>query len=214
MANKRVCDLANAESVSDSDMLLVDTGSASKKVTKKVLLSNCSPKEHSHSYNDLTDKPTLLQGEKGDTGVSIKSITSTNNTSDGGTSVVTVTLTDGSKSTFNVKNGSKGSTGEKGDKGDKGEQGIQGEPGKQGIQGEKGDKGDKGEDGSNGKDGLTTTVSVNGTNYKHSNGVITLPNYPTDSSAKVAELEGRVATLETTVADLVARLEALETPTE
>jgi hypothetical protein len=162
MANKRVCDLANANSVSDSDMLLVDTGSASKKVTKKVLLSNCSPKEHSHSYNDLTDKPTLLQGEKGD----------------------------------------------KGDKGDTGEQGIQG------IQGEKGDKGDKGEDGSNGKDGLTTTVSVNGTNYKHSNGVITLPNYPTDSSAKVAELEGRVATLETTVADLVARLEALETPTE
>ena len=208
MANKRVCDLANAESVSDSDMLLVDTGSKSKKVTKKVLLSNCSPKEHSHSYNDLTDKPTLLQGEKGDTGVSIKSITSTNNTSDGGTSVVTVTLTDGSKSTFNVKNGSKGSTGEKGDKGDKGD------TGKQGIQGEKGDKGDKGENGSNGKDGLTTTVSVNGTNYKHSNGVITLPNYPTDSSAKVAELEGRVATLETTVADLVARLEALETPTE
>ena len=102
MANKRVCDLANANSVSDSDVLLVDTGSASKKVTKKVLLSNCSPREHSHSYNDLTDKPTLLQGEKGDTGVSIKSITSTNNTSDGGTSVVTITLTDGSKSTFNV----------------------------------------------------------------------------------------------------------------
>ena len=187
MANKRVCDLANANSVSDSDVLLVDTGSASKKVTKKVLLSNCSPKEHSHSYNDLTDKPTLLQGEKGDTGVSIESITSTNNTSDGGTSVVTVTLTDGSKSTFNVKNGSKGSTGEKGDKGDKGD---------------------------TGEDGLTTTISVNGTNYKHSNGVITLPNYPTDSSTKVAELEGKVATLEATVADLVARLEALEAPTE
>lgn len=205
MANKRVCDLANANSVSDSDMLLVDTGFASKKVTKEVLLSSCSPKEHSHSYNDLTDKPTLLQGEKGDTGVSIKSITSTNNTADGGTSVVTVTLTDGGKSTFNVKNGSKGSTGDKGDKGDKGD------TGEQGIQGE---KGDKGEDGNNGKDGLTTTVSVNGTNYKHSNGVITLPNYPTDSSAKVTELEGKVATLEATVADLVARLEALEAPTE
>lgn len=141
MANKRVCDLANANSVSDSDVLLVDTGSASKKVTKKVLLSSCSPKEHSHSYNDLTDKPTLLQGEKGD-------------------------------------------------------------------------KGDQGEKGDKGKDGLTTTVSVNGTNYKHSNGVITLPNYPTDSSAKVAELEGKVATLEATVADLVARLEALEAPIE
>ena len=160
MANKRVCDLANANSVSDSDVLLVDTGSASKKVTKKVLLSNCSPKEHSHSYNDLTDKPTLLQGEKGDTGVSIKSITSTNNTSDGGTSVVTVTLTDGSKSTFNVKNGSKGSTGEKGDKGDKGDTGKQGIQGIQGIQGEKGDKGDKGDQGIQGEPGKDLSAEV------------------------------------------------------
>ena len=46
------------------------------------------------------------KGDKGDTGVGIKSIASTNNTADGGTSVITVTLTDGSKSTFNVKNGS------------------------------------------------------------------------------------------------------------
>ena len=67
------------------------------------------------------------KGDKGDTGVGVKSITSTNNTADGGTSVITVTLTDGSKSTFNVKNGSKGSTG------------SQGKQGIQGIQGEKGD---------------------------------------------------------------------------
>ena len=55
-------------------------------------------------------------------------------------------------------------------KGEKGEQGIQG------IQGLKGDKGDKGD---TGQDGLTTTISVNGTTYTHSNGTITLPNYPT-----------------------------------
>ena len=36
------------------------------------------------------------KGDKGDTGVGVKSITSTNNTADGGTSVITVTLTDGS----------------------------------------------------------------------------------------------------------------------
>ena len=49
----------------------------------------------------------------------------------------------------------------KGDKGDTGEQGPQG------IQGEKGE------------DGLTTDISLNGTTYTHSNGTITLPDYPT-----------------------------------
>ena len=44
-------------------------------------------------------------------GVSVTNVTSTNNTSDDGTSVVTITLSDGTTKTFNVKNGSKGSTG-------------------------------------------------------------------------------------------------------
>ena len=105
--------------------------------------------------------------------------------------------------------GERGLQGEKGDKGDKGdaftyqdftseqlatlkgEKGDTGEQGIQGIQGEKGDKGDKGDQGprgeqgeqgpagANGKDGLTTAISVNGNTYTHSNGTITLPNYPT-----------------------------------
>ena len=87
------------------------------------------------------------------------------------------------------------SAGEKGDKGDKGEPG------------EKGDKGDKG------NDGLTTAISVNGNTYSHSNGTITLPNYPTDNSAKITELESIIASLQETIADLTTRLEALETPT-
>ena len=58
----------------------------------------------------------------------------------------------------------------KGEKGDRGEQGIQGERGPQGEQGEQGPAG---------QDGLTTAISVNGTTYTHSNGTITLPNYPT-----------------------------------
>ena len=58
----------------------------------------------------------------------------------------------------------------KGERGEKGEQGIQG------IQGDKGNKGDKGD---KGLDGLTTKISVNGTTYTQSNGLITLPNYPT-----------------------------------
>lgn len=50
--------------------------------------------------------------EKGDAGVSVTNIESTNSTADGGISVVTVTLSDGSTKTFNVKNGNTGSTAE------------------------------------------------------------------------------------------------------
>ena len=64
--------------------------------------------------------------------------------------------------------------GEKGDKGDKGETGARGE---------KGDKGDKGETGATGTDGLTTQIRVNGTTYTQSNGLITLPDYPTLSGS-------------------------------
>lgn len=44
------------------------------------------------------------------------------------------------------------------------------------IELKEGPKGDKGEQG---QDGLTTNIVVNGTTYTHSNGTITLPNYPT-----------------------------------
>ena len=49
----------------------------------------------------------------------------------------------------------------------KGEKGDTGTQGPQGIQGVKGE------------DGLTTDISLNGTTYTHSNGTITLPDYPT-----------------------------------
>ena len=93
--------------------------------------------------------------------------------------------------------GIQGIQGEKGDKGDKGDQGIQGipglrgdtgeqgpqglkgEPGIQGPKGEKGDTGEQGPQGLKGADGLTTNISLNGTTYTHSNGTITLPDYPT-----------------------------------
>ena len=247
MANTTISDLTLASSVADTDVLLVENSTDTKKTTKKILLSGCSKEGHTHSFNELTDKPSTIdgedgatftpsvdskgnlswsnnkgltnpttvnikggkgdkgeqgiqgeQGEKGDTGVGVKSITSTYNTADGGTSVITVTLTDGSESTFNVKNGSKGSTGSQG---------------KQGIQGEKGEPGEKGDKGDKGNDGLTTAISVNGNTYSHSNGTITLPNYPTDNSAKITELESIIASLQETIADLTTRLEALETPT-
>lgn len=53
----------------------------------------------------------------------------------------------------------------------------------------KGPKGDKGDTGAKGADGLTTAVSVNGETYTHSNGIITLPNYPTSLPANGGEAE-------------------------
>ena len=72
--------------------------------------------------------------------------------------------------------GDKGDTGATGPKGPKGDKGDTGAQGPQGLKGEKGDTGAQGEKGS---DGLTTAVKVNGQTYTHSNGLITLPNYPT-----------------------------------
>ena len=67
-----------------------------------------------------------------------------------------------------------GARGEKGDKGDKGDKGERGEQGIQGLQGTQGAKG---------ADGLTTQIRVNGTTYTQSNGLITLPDYPTLSGS-------------------------------
>ena len=75
--------------------------------------------------------------------------------------------------------GDPGIQGEAGPKGDTGERGLRGLPGQKGDPGEQGPQGEKGATGANGKDGLTTAISVNGTTYTHSNGTITLPNYPT-----------------------------------
>lgn len=54
---------------------------------------------------------------------------------------------------------------------------LKGERGERGLQGEKGEQGEKG------SDGLTTQISVNGTTYTQSNGLITLPDYPTLSGS-------------------------------
>lgn len=123
------------------------------------------------------------KGDKGDTGpqgpqgVSVTSVIQTTTSSaDGGSNVVTVTLSDGKTSTFTVKNGSKGSQGEKGEKGDTGAEGPQGVQGIQGIQGPKGDTGADGAQGPKGDQGIqgpkgdkgdkgdTGAAGANGTN--------------------------------------------------
>ena len=67
-------------------------------------------------------------------------------------------------------------TGARGERGDKGDKGGKGEKGEQGIQGAQGDKG---------TDGLTTQIRVNGTTYTQSNGLITLPDYPSSLSYNI-----------------------------
>ena len=94
-----------------------------------------------------------------------------------------ITFADGQ--TFQAKLDAGTLKGEKGERGERGEQGLQGikgdkgDKGERGLQGIQGEKGDKGDTGANGQDGLTTAVSVNGNIYTHSNGTITLPDYPT-----------------------------------
>ncbi len=96
------------------------------------------------------------QGPKGDDGVGIESVVQTTTSSeDGGSNVVTVTLTDDTKYTFTVKNGSKGSQGPKGEQGETGPKGDTGDQGPKGDTGETGPKGDTGEQGPKGDPGET-----------------------------------------------------------
>ena len=64
--------------------------------------------------------------------------------------------------------------------GAKGPQGPQGPVGPQGTQGPQGPQGTQGVKGA---DGLTTQIKVNGNTYTQSNGLITLPDYPTLSGS-------------------------------
>ena len=207
MANTTISNLTLASSVADTDVLLVENSTDTKKTTKKILLSECSKEGHTHSFNELTDKPSTLDGEDGATFT--PSVDSEGNLSWSNNKGLTNPTTVNIKGEQGIQ-GIQGIQGAKGDKGEPGAKGDKGDQGKQGIQGKQGEKGDKGD---KGDDGLTTAISVNGNTYSHSNGTITLPNYPTDNSAKITQLESTIASLQETIADLTTRLEALETPT-
>ena len=75
-------------------------------------------------------------------------------------------------------------TGPQGLQGPVGPTGLQGPVGPTGLQGPVGPTGPQGPvgpTGPQGTDGLTTQIRVNGTTYTQSNGLITLPDYPTSS---------------------------------
>jgi hypothetical protein len=122
-----------------------------------------------------------MQGPQGAT-PTIKAGTVT--TGNAGTSATVTTSTSGTTTTFNftIPRGATGPQGIQGAQGPKGDTGAKGDTGP------KGNTGPQGPAGANGKDGLTTSVTVNGTKYSHSNGNITLPNYPT----KISELQNDI----------------------
>ena len=96
---------------------------------------NYAPKTHTHSYNDLTDKPTITNGRDGATFTpNVDSDGNLSWTNDGGLQNPT---------TVNIK----------GAKGDKGEKGDTGATGQTGAKGDKGAKGDTGATGAKGADG-------------------------------------------------------------
>jgi len=98
--------------------------------------------------NDFTSGSTF---DADDWNMLLKQIASiqqtTTSTEDEGINIITVTLTDGTTSTFQVRNGSRGSTGPQGPQGERGltgETGPRGEQGEQGIQGPQGIQGVQG----------------------------------------------------------------------
>ena len=74
--------------------------------------------------------------------------------------------------------GARGPQGPQGPVGPQGIQGPAGPAGPQGPAGATGPQGIQGIQGVKGADGLTTQIKVNGNTYTQSNGLITLPNYP------------------------------------
>ena len=76
-----------------------------------------------------------------------------------------------------------GARGPQGPAGSVGPQGPAGSVGPQGQQGPAGPQGLTGPQGPAGSDGLTTQIRVNGNTYTQSNGLITLPDYPTLSGS-------------------------------
>ena len=53
MANKTISDLTTAIEVADSDVLLIEDGTVTMKVSKAVLLQECSKNGHGHEIGEI-----------------------------------------------------------------------------------------------------------------------------------------------------------------
>lgn len=137
-------------------------------------LSNKADSTHTHSYNDLSDKPTLLQGEKGDKGDPF-------------------TYED-----FTVEQ----LASLKGDKGDKGDTGATGQQGLKGDKGDNGTNGTNGTDGfspivTSSKTGKVTTLNIQDATHTE---VITI-NDGEDGTSGSTETDNTYTLLQTVTLD-------------
>lgn len=178
------CDLKFIENDGEKEMVTFDTKDAFELVAHSWLIGGEPETERVQlSFVTVTSELTERVGPKGDPGVGIESVEQTKtSTEDEGVNEITVTLTDGTSTIFEVRNGSKGPKGETGDTGPQGEQGVQGPKGEkgaageqgiqgpQGPQGEKGDPGPTGPQGPKGEDAEVTAEAIeNALGYKPAN---------------------------------------------
>ena len=124
---KQLLPMTRAELVIRNDGTSVETSLANKQDT---LVPGTNIKTI-NGESLLGGGDLIITGRPGSDGVGISSVVqTTESTESGGTNVITVTNTDGTTSTFKVRNGEKGN---KGDKGNKGETGATGPAGASGV---------------------------------------------------------------------------------
>lgn len=166
MANKTVSNLNELTTVSNSDVLLVETATETLKVTKGNLLKEVNEQLNAKSNASHTHDEYVTENELNSKGLATETFV-TNKIAEASLSggdvdlsgyatidfvtqeINSIELTPGPKGDKGDKGdtgaqGPQGLQGLKGDKGDTGLQGPQGERGLQGVQGPKGDKGDPG----------------------------------------------------------------------
>lgn len=108
----------------NNELMCADTFVGDLKGTANKAIYDSKGRDIAEKLDELANGSGGSGGE-GSPGVGIESIEQTvTSNADGGTNEITVTLTDGSTSKFNVKNGSQGSPGTPGGKGDKGDPGV------------------------------------------------------------------------------------------
>ena len=160
MANKTVSNLNELTTVSNSDVLLVETATETLKVTKGNLLKEVNEQLNAKSNASHTHDEYVTENELNSKGLATETFV-TNKIAEASLSggdvdlsgyatidfvtqeINSIKLTPGPKGDKG-DTGPQGPQGLKGDKGDTGLQGPQGERGLQGVKGPKGDKGDAG----------------------------------------------------------------------
>lgn len=145
MANKTVSNLNELTTVSNSDVLLVETATETLKVTKGNLLKEVNEQLNAKSNASHTHDEYVTENELNSKGLATEAFV-TNKIAEASLSGGDVDLSGYATIDFVTQeiNSIELTPGPKGDKGDTGAQGPQGERGLQGVQGPKGDKGDPG----------------------------------------------------------------------